>query len=145
MTPTKQRNLHRPKEGIWGDCHRACLASLLDLPYDSVPHFGDGGPDGGEFNRRVTEWLAKQKLGQGSAAFEGELDAVLRMMKLVNPGVYYILGGRSRTGVNHSVIALEDEIVHDPSINGSGIVEPCDDGFYWVTFIVTGGTVAQPR
>lgn len=141
MTPTKQRNLHRPGEGVWGDCHSACLASMLDLPLDDVPHFGEGGPDGQEFNRRVREWLSIRGLGQASAAFEGELDAVLRMMRHVNPGVYYILGGRSLTGVNHSVVALENRIVHDPSLNESGIVRPCEDGFYWVTFLVCGATV----
>jgi hypothetical protein len=48
---------------------------------------------------------------------------------------------RSRTNVDHSVIAFENQIVHDPSLNNSGIIAPCDDGFIWVTFIVAGVTV----
>jgi hypothetical protein len=141
VTPVKQRNKHRPKEGVWGDCHRACIASLLDLPLDDVPHFGDGGPAGEEFNDRVNHFLRSRNLAQGSAAFAGSLESVLEMMKFINPGIYYILGGRSRTNVDHSVIAFENQIVHDPSLNNSGIIAPCDDGFIWVTFIVAGVTV----
>lgn len=54
MTPVTQRILASTARGdghnglgIAGDCMRACLASLLDLPYDQVPHFvhyGDGRP-----------------------------------------------------------------------------------------------------
>lgn len=140
MIPVAQKNLHRPNEGVWGDCHAACIASLLEVPLEDVPNFGHGGPDGDEFNRRVRKYLGSHGLAMGSAAFDGTLEAVLRMMKLINPDVYYILGGRSKTGVDHSVIAFEDEIVHDPSINQSGIIGPCEDGFIWVTFIVAGLT-----
>ncbi len=40
MTPLTQRYLHNPPE-TYGDCYRACIASLLDLGLDDVPHFYD--------------------------------------------------------------------------------------------------------
>ena len=39
-----------------------------------------------------------------------------------NPGLYYILGGNSRHGVGHFVICANDKIVHDPSLDETGIV-----------------------
>jgi hypothetical protein len=138
MKPVKQRNLHKPDEGIYGDCHRAVIASLLELEIEEVPHFGDEAPDGREFYRRVREFLLTKDLIDVNIVYNAELSGVLKVMKSMNPGLYYILGGLSKTGVDHSVICFEDEIVHDPSINQSGIVGPCkNDGLYWVTFLVS--------
>lgn len=30
---------HAPDSGIYGDCYRAALATILDLPLSSVPHY----------------------------------------------------------------------------------------------------------
>ena len=39
MKELKQLNLHRPEEGLIGDCFRTCIACLLDMPApDHVPH-----------------------------------------------------------------------------------------------------------
>ncbi len=45
MIPLMQRNHHDPANGIYGDCHRAAIASLLELPMDDVPHFCDADSD----------------------------------------------------------------------------------------------------
>ena len=34
----KQANRHDPENGIFGDCYRTCLAGLLGVDRDSVPH-----------------------------------------------------------------------------------------------------------
>ena len=39
MTPVKQEFVHDPSNGVYGDCQRAVIASLLDLPLSEVPHF----------------------------------------------------------------------------------------------------------
>ena len=52
MTPVKQQFLHDPPTS-YGDCHRAALASLLDLTIDDVPNFMHGlGPKDGERRSR---------------------------------------------------------------------------------------------
>lgn len=38
MIPVEQRHLHVPG-GPLGDCLTACVASILELPYELVPHF----------------------------------------------------------------------------------------------------------
>jgi hypothetical protein len=135
MKPLKQRNLHRPDEGVWGDCHRAAIASILELPLDDVPHFGDGGPDGEEFLRRESEFLLARGLVPIQVAYQtDDLAAVLNAVNAANPGVYYLLGGKSRTGVNHTVVCVDSAVVHDPSLNDSGIVGPCIDGLFWITY-----------
>lgn len=145
MKPQRQKNRHRPEEGLIGDCHRTCYACLLDLDRDSVPNFAEVGFDptkegGGnvkEFKGACKSWLAENGYAEFSIAFNCELEDILGYMAVVNPGQYYILGGESRTGVNHSVIAKDDAIVWDPSLNDSGIVGPCKpDGMYWITVLV---------
>lgn len=138
MTPLKQRNRHRPEDGVWGDCHRACVASMLDLPLDAVPHFGDGGCDNVEFDRRVREYLASQRIAPVTTIFSGSespLADVLDCVGHLNPGMHYIIGGKSRAGCGHSVIGFDRKIVFDPSLDENGIVGPMDDGFYWITFL----------
>ncbi len=39
MIPVDQQCLHDPARGVFGDCMRACIASLLELPASMVPHF----------------------------------------------------------------------------------------------------------
>jgi hypothetical protein len=143
MKPIKQRYRHQPGKGIYGDCHRAAIASILELPLDDVPHFGDGGPDADEFERRTQAWLRTRGIVGIQVPYSGDLGHMFRCIKALNPGVYYLLGGESRTGVNHTVVCLNDEIVHDPSLNESGIIGPCDDGYYWVTYFGTARVEAS--
>jgi len=42
MNPVKQKIKHLPHLKQYGDCHRACIVSILELDYDTVPHFADG-------------------------------------------------------------------------------------------------------
>lgn len=142
MTPLKQRFRHDPAGGVFGDCHRAAIASVLDLPLDEVPHFAADNPDGASFERRAKDWLRSRGLVPINVAYSGDdMPLMFRSVKSMNPGVYYLLGGRSRTGVNHTVVCLDDAIVHDPSPTEAGVVGPCDDGFYWLTFFGTAAAV----
>lgn len=135
MKPLQQRFKHNPDEGVYGDCHRACIASLLELELDDVPHFGEGNPPHEEFNRRVADFLKSRDLVSVGAPYQTSLEFLFECQKITNPGAFYLLGGTSKTGVNHTVIGFEDKIVHDPSISQSGIVGPCDDGYFWVTWL----------
>lgn len=138
MKPQKQRYRHKPEEGVYGDCHRTCIAMLLDMDRDSVPNFAEQYPDDGRsFQLACEDWLNAHGLATVNIPFNPSLQEVFDFMRVVNPGVYYILGGESRTGVNHSVVAVNDMIAADPSLNDSGIIGPTKpDGHYWVTFYV---------
>jgi hypothetical protein len=129
MTPVAPQFRHDPKNGIFGDCHRSCIASILDLPISAVPHFWHDGCDGDEFIKRIQDYL--KTLGRVELMFYYVGDP-RQFMKKVNPNVYWILGGSSYTG-NHSVVCLGDEIVHDP--NHGTIQGPLKEGYYCVSVI----------
>lgn len=130
-----QRFRHKPEEGIFGDCHRTCFACLMDLEPEEVPNFGEHHGDPYGFYEAVDKFLSLKGLARVELAFDS-LDDVFQIMHNLNTSVYYILGGKSQTGVNHSVIGLGNRIFHDPSQTQAGIIGPCTDGYYWVTFLV---------
>lgn len=138
MIPIKQTIKHNPDNGQFGDCHRACIASILELPIEKVPHFGyDGNKDGQIFWNRINEFLHQFGLKEVQFAFEGELKDILNMMKMLNPDIHYLLGCASKRGYGHSVVCFNDNIVHDPTL-----MEPPHeynklDGFYWITVLAT--------
>ena len=144
MTPQKQLYRHQPELGTIGDCERTCLACLLDLTPDQVPHFGEKNwEDSTAFNKQEDEWLQSAGYRRIQLAYDISLESLLKSQKNLAPHVYYILSGQSKTGCNHSVIGLNDQIVWDPSINDSGIVGPCDDGYYWITYLISEIFIAK--
>ena len=138
MRPLKQQFEHLPAEGCWGDCHRAAIASVLELDLDQVPHFGEAGPSAEEFRRREIEFLASHGIRPIAIPFlatEQGPGPVLNLIGEINGDDFvYLLGGKSRHGLNHSVVCVGRVIAHDPSNTNAGIVGPFDDGFYWLTF-----------
>lgn len=143
MTPLKQRNHHRPDEGIYGDCHRAAIASILELPLDDVPHFCDLNLYPEDWVKHEREWLHARGLTAITQVYDGRLADVLHSVGALNPDTYCILGGTSKTGCGHSVVICNGEIVHDPSLTDAGIVGPMKDGWYWVTFFGAGIITAK--
>lgn len=131
--------------GSNGDCFRTALACLLDMEQVAdVPHFFDGKSDVTEEERaagwaEVREWLLVNKgLFMVTIPYLSQLDDLLDCMRAQNPGIFYLLAGRS-VADNHVVVCFEDHIVHDPCGRRAGkdsLIGPCTDGFYWVKFFV---------
>jgi len=142
MIKHKQLFRHKPAEGQIGDCHRTAIACLFDMDPKNVPHFGltDFGTEGGITKHtqadETEEWLRERGFAQVHIAYGSELDDVLASVGALNPRTFYLLGGMSRTGVNHTVIGCGNRIAWDPSLDDAGIVGPCDDGCFWITFFV---------
>lgn len=144
MTPHKQLFSHRPAEGQYGDCHRTCIACLLDVLPAEVPHpYLNGSVSAEEANEVLDFWLYERfGLRQVHMVYGGKavLGEMLKVISGLNPGLHFIVSGTSRTGCNHFVIACDGEIIHDPSTSDSGIVGPCDDGLWWITFLAKATT-----
>lgn len=136
MKPQKQRYRHRPEAGEFGDCHRTAIACLLDLDRDEVPNFGEHYGDTKAFFDAADAFLRSRGLATVDVPFAGTLESVLEHQSAVNSRAYYLLAGESRTGVNHTVIACGGEIVWDPSLDDAGIIGPCDDGHFWLSYLV---------
>jgi hypothetical protein len=138
MTPVKQEFAHNPPDSH-GDCHRAALATILDLPLTAVPHIGDkeAAIDGKLFKQNEREFLATLGLIAVAVPLAGTLSHILYASGELNPEQeYFILGGVSSSECGHSVVANKDGIVHDPHPDNVGIIAPMDDGYYWLTYIV---------
>lgn len=136
MRIQKQRYRHKPADGIYGDCHRTCIAMLMNLDRDEVPHFAHG--DLPDWRDREREFLAEHGFATFVVGFGCTLLEVQEYMLKVNPGIFYILSGNSRTGVGHSVVAINDTIIADPSLDDAGIVGPMEDNLYWIQTLVPG-------
>lgn len=138
----KQAFLHKPEEGVFGDCYRTCIAILLGVDRDCVPHFY--ATEDGQQSDQAREWLMERGYQLTQFAFQTEPSEVLNVMHVVNPLTPYMLCGFSATGCNHCVIALGDEIVCDPSLTDAGIVGAQDDGFTWACVITPIPGLAVP-
>lgn len=138
----RQANRHNPDAGVFGDCERTAYAVLLGLSRDEVPHWLDGvRPDDTEGRNLASAersaWLADRGLTTFQLAWNCGLDDVLTTMANVNGKDFcYLLSGQSRNGCNHVVVCRGDKIEVDTSIDQSGIVGPCDDGYFWVEVFV---------
>ena len=135
MTPHKQLFKHDPENGVYGDCGRTVIACLLDLHPSEVPHFWNGQGLAREQNEKADKWLAAIGLRLVKWALTGTMDEVFGFMQHHNRGLIYVLMGTSPRDVNHVVICRDDEVLHDPSIQGGGLVGPADDGHWWIEVI----------
>ena len=137
VQPRKQRFSHRPDQGEYGDCHRTAIAALLNVETETVPHFFDDGVTGDEADATIERFLAERGLARITVIYGGETwKQVAEAVAGMNAGWPALLSGQSKTGVNHTVVIQHGEIVCDPSIDDAGIIGPCDDGYFWVVFLV---------
>lgn len=139
MIPQNSTIQHDPENGKRGDCDRACVASIMELSIDQVPHFYDydpseGGDTGHENKRR---WLRETfGLKWIDLPFEApSLEVMLESLATFAPGCHVTLTAKSKRDVGHTVIVLDGKIVHDPTYGEPhGLVGDLD-GYYWLGFI----------
>jgi hypothetical protein len=132
MTPIDMTQIHDPEKEIYGDCYRACLASLLELSPDVFP--APKSPD-----LPTEEWHKdyKQKLREyGIYALSFEVDKHIetwfKLFKEEGIKIYHTLTGDSPRfpGTSHSVVACNGEIVHDPHPSRAGLQKITHVEFY---------------
>lgn len=117
MTPQDQEFINIPGEQ-YGDCMRACIASLLDIPIADVPHFlRDADGDATAFWHGVYDFTEARGFDYSPehARFKKILAADLNG--------YHIIGGPSPRGggLLHAVVGLNGEIVFDPHPSKTGL------------------------
>lgn len=120
----------------YGDCVRACVATILDLDAEDVPHFYHDNPTGEVGMERMREWLA----GRGLAPFvtglpPDPLSEILEHMGEFNPGVPYMLYGSTADGGDHVVVGIGGKIVHNPAWYGCSITGPSSAGHWQVVVL----------
>lgn len=132
----KQKYLHKPEEGQFGDCARTALACLLNVDRDDVPNFGEHYDDHKAFMAHYDNWLWHAGFVSAAFCYTGEAPLEQILASRATQEYYYLLVGQSRSGCDHVVICYKDRIVWDTSTNNAGIIGPCRDGNYWIEVLV---------
>lgn len=101
MKPVDQQFLHNPEKGIVGDCFRACIASVLELPIEAVPHFALLGNRWSIVATTFCDALSRDLNWSGGEPPEN-IFAIVTVQSPRNKNVL------------HSVIYHGGEMVHDP-------------------------------
>lgn len=125
-----------------GDCWRACIATIIGAPIESVPNFMHLPEAQGSFDRggrpiadaglRLTrEWLAPHgfSLFETYCSAKWSLTEVLATFSQPNPDVPVIVIGVAGDGSNdsHAIVAMNGDVAHDPSGVGLNGPFPCAD------------------
>lgn len=140
MKPVDQLVLHDPETDRRGDCFRTCIACLLEVDPEEVPHVVQAHCDGGEhWLHAINAWLA----GRG-------LTYVQTTRKAARWGACWcILSGPGPRGVDHAIVAWADwttwnvediDRFHDPHPSRAGLLKIEDVG--WLVPI--GGPGGRP-
>ncbi len=119
MRPVKQTILHDPANGQYGDCFRACIASLLELPINEVPHVCDGKPEGDTtWYAELSAWLAPR----GLVYLEfGTGDGWAASFAAAGGETFHVISGRSPRGHLHAIVGRNGEPFFDPHPSGAGL------------------------
>jgi hypothetical protein len=117
MTPQDQEFLHDPKAGVIGDCARAVIASLLDLPIATVPNFAQlANNDVLGFYGLVEKFLEEHGYG---------MQWHRNPIYFLKPGIdtYHYMSGRSPRGKDgwHAVVGLNGKPFFDPHPSRAGL------------------------
>lgn len=93
-----------------GNCLSACIASILEIPIESIPTFATSLRS--TQLHQVREWL--DTLGY-------RLIFLPSGFNMNFPG-YYIAGGPSKRGVSHAIVMHGPNVIHDPHPSRAGIL-----------------------
>lgn len=113
MIPVVQSIVGDGKDGRpYGDCIRACVASIFELPIEQVPHFA--AAEGNAWPRALARWLKPFHLAADRDDYREQpsRDWPRRMYD-----GWWIASVVSENieGATHAVVMHEDKVVHDPS------------------------------
>lgn len=115
MIPVEQREFFDAASESRGDCLKCCLASLLELHYDSVPHFASMGD---MWWIEMTNWLAERGWRLHNAYWTVEPDDRATLTGYTEG--YWLATVKSLrqrpdgSHINHMVVMHGSEVVWDP-------------------------------
>lgn len=104
MTPVDQCYMNDPEADVHGDCFRACVASILEVKPEAVPHFI---LHGSRWFRIATSFL--YHLDREIEWNQGEIKGMP-----LDTWVIATVHSPRREGTLHSVIMRNGKMVHDP-------------------------------
>jgi len=113
MIPQDQEFPHKPEEGIYGDCFRSVIASLLEIPIKEVPHFLYDNCDNITFNKRLADFL--KPLGLAYFCVPAFDIKDWRVKQGIEEPIYHEISDESPRFSDslHSVVGCDGEIYFD--------------------------------
>lgn len=124
MKPVDKLIVHDPENGLFGDCLRACVASILELSAEEVPHFyrnGFGDENHLKAQAELDEFLARYGLVQMCFPWDGLMEKNGATTRKIIENSWSIIGGKNAQGVDHAVVGCGLTPVHDPNPNRAGL------------------------
>lgn len=141
MIPVDQEFIDDRENGQFGDCQRAVIASLLELPISQVPHFlQQTGDNDLEFWTCVQGFLAKH----GCIHFSfPAFDAEFYSRTYGTPAFFHEISGPSPRGKGlfHAVVGCNGVIVHDPHPTKAGLAGDPSEWSFAVLVRLNGGSI----
>ena len=128
MEPRMCLSLHNPPKS-YGDCVRACIATLTDD--DEVPHVFGGDVKPEESWRQLREYLKTKNKFLLLVSVEDPFE----QQEEDNHGIPFMLMCRTLRG-DHAVICQSGEVVHHPDYYPAEIIGPSQGMDYWVIGVV---------
>jgi len=121
----KQTVFSNKEKGTYGNCTQACLATILQLPMEEVPHFlalAEGNSE--RYWELIIEFLAKHNIGY---VYNSKLPSVLGDID-----TYHLIGGPSPrgNGLLHHIVGKNGEPFFDPHPDNTFLAGTPDE---WVT------------
>lgn len=118
MIPVDQTIFSDDEEGRRGNCWIACIASILERPLESVPHFVQIENEGGQhWFTHTWQWL----LENGHRLVQHTWDS------LPDDRPHMRCGKSPRSTeeryLGHAVVYVGEEMVHDPHPSRDGILD----------------------
>ena len=122
MIPQEQQFPHDPEAGVFGDCFRASIASILELPIEEVPHFlHDGNQE--LWLERFTAFLNPlgyfmMSIPAANWDFEGWMNE-----SKIKGDIYHLISDQSPRFENelHCVVGRNGAVIHDPHPAKTGL------------------------
>lgn len=100
MKPVYQTVFGKPN----GNCFQACVASILEMDLDDVPHVCKG--DNPEWMYDLNKWLLQFGLGALTVAFQDEAP--------IKHGYCCACGPCGPEGLKHSIVLKDFKLAHNP-------------------------------
>lgn len=99
-----------------GNCFQACVASILELNLESIPHFMDEYTEENKHGwwHNFNEWLQSNlnMVSINENLTDEHRETWLKFLKDIN--CYTLAGIECDNGLHHAVVLKGDKIVHNP-------------------------------
>lgn len=115
MKPVKQLIYNQGTNGV-GDCLRACVASIMELPIETVPNFVEYEKGNAEYLEVLINFLKPYSLKPLTLWFADWNDE----KNWIPPG-YHMIYGYSERGIKHAVVGYQGKVVFDPHPDETGL------------------------